>query len=121
MAKTMTGIVASNKGNKTIVVSVITHKTHPIYKKKYLVTKRIMAHDEANEAQVGDKVIIAETRPISANKHFSLEKIVETAAIEHVESEQPEVIKASEPVVAKKIVTKPAAKKAKNADAEGDK
>jgi small subunit ribosomal protein S17 len=86
MAKTMTGTVASNKGNKTIVVSIVTHKTHPIYKKKYMVTKRIMAHDEANEAQVGDKVVIVETRPISARKHFALEKIVETATIEHVES-----------------------------------
>ncbi len=121
MAKTMTGIVASNKSNKTIVVSVITQKTHPIYKQKYLVTKRIMAHDEANEAQVGDKVTIVETRPISANKHFSLEKIVETAAIEHVESEQPEVVKTDEAKAVEKTAKKPVAKKAKKAEAEGDK
>lgn len=91
MAKTITGIVASDKGNKTIVVKIVTHKTHPIYKKKYMVTKRIMAHDEANEAKPGDKVIIAETRPISANKHFALQKIVERAAIEHVETEEEQV------------------------------
>lgn len=90
MAKTLTGMVASNKGDKTIVVSIVSHKTHPIYKKKYLVTKRVMAHDEANEAQVGDKVVIVETRPISARKHFALEKIVETAAIQHVEAETTE-------------------------------
>lgn len=87
MAKTLTGVVASNKGDKTIVVTVVTHKTHPIYKKKYMVSTRFMAHDEANEAKEGDKVIIAETRPISARKRFVLTKIVETAAVEHKEPE----------------------------------
>lgn len=90
MAKTLTGVVASNKGDKTIVVNVVTHKTHPIYKKKYLVTKRFMAHDAANEAEVGDKVIITETRPISARKRFALTKITEKAAIEHKEPEAVE-------------------------------
>ena len=108
MAKTLTGLVASNKGNKTIVVSIVTHKTHPIYKKKYLVTKRIMAHDEANEAMVGDKVTIVETRPISRSKHFALTKIVETAAIEHVEP-------------AEEIIPPKATKKAKAVETEGDK
>lgn len=105
MSKTLTGTVASNKGNKTIVVSIVTHRTHPIYKKKYLVTKRIMAHDEANDAEVGDKVIIAETRPISANKHFRLDKIVERAAIEHVE-EEVQITEAKEEAPAKKPVAK---------------
>ncbi len=81
MARTLTGTVASNKTDKTIVVSVHLHKTHPIYKKAYSVTKRFMAHDEKNEANVGDTVLISETRPISARKRYRLEKIVERAAI----------------------------------------
>lgn len=105
MAKTMTGIVASNKGDKTIVVLVATRKTHPIYKKQYTVGKRFMAHDEKNEAQEGDKVLIAETKPISARKRFILSKILETAAITHVEAavELPEKTK---PAVAPKKAEK---------------
>lgn len=86
MAKTLTGVVSSDKGDKTIVVTVQTRKTHPIYKKQYTFGKKFMAHDEKNEARQGDKVIIAETRPLSARKRFTLEKIVERAGIEHVES-----------------------------------
>lgn len=86
MAKTMTGIVASNKGDKTIIVLVSTRKTHPIYKKQYTMGKRFAAHDEKNEASEGDKVMIEETRPISATKRFKLKKIVERAGIEHTES-----------------------------------
>lgn len=81
MSRTLTGIVASNKTDKTIVISVQTHKTHPLYKKKYLSTKRYMAHDAKNEAKVGDKVTIVECRPLSANKRFTLDKIVEKAAL----------------------------------------
>lgn len=87
MAKTLTGVVASNKGDKTIVVVVATRKTHPIYKKQYTFSKKFMAHDEANEAGVGDKVIIAETRPLSARKRFVLQQVVEKAAIRHEEAE----------------------------------
>ena len=96
MAKSLTGVVASDKGNKTIVVTVQNRKTHPLYKKQYTVSKRFMAHDEKNEAQVGDKVLIEETRPISANKHFKLVKIVERAGVEHVEAEVPEVLAKTE-------------------------
>ncbi len=81
MAKTMTGTVSSDKADKTIIVSVHTHKTHPIYKKAYSVTTKFMAHDENNDAHVGDVVVIAETRPLSARKRFVLEKIVSKAAI----------------------------------------
>lgn len=91
MAKTLTGVVSSNKADKTIVVSVQTSKNHPLYRKKYYVTKKFMAHDEKNEAEVGDKVVITETRPLSAHKHHKLERIVEKAAIEHVESETPAI------------------------------
>jgi small subunit ribosomal protein S17 len=87
MAKTLTGTVTSEKGDKTVVVTVHTHKTHPIYKKLYPASKNFMAHDEKNEAHVGDKVIIAETRPLSARKRHVLQEIVEKATIQHEEKE----------------------------------
>src|ERR1700761_6618726 len=77
MAKPIIGTVSSAKGDKTIVVTVQTRKTHPLYRKQYTVSKKFMAHDEKNEAQVGDKVSIIETRPISSRKHFKLERIIE--------------------------------------------
>jgi hypothetical protein len=55
MAKQLIGIVSSNKGDKTIVVTVQTRKTHPLYRKQYTVSKKFMAHDAKNEAQPGDK------------------------------------------------------------------
>jgi len=87
MARTLVGTVASDKGDKTIIVSIHTRKTHPIYKKQYSVTNRIMAHDEKNEAAVGDRVEIVECRPLSARKRFTLNKVLETAKILHVEPE----------------------------------
>lgn len=81
MSKTIIGIVSSSLANKTIVVKVERRKTHPIYKKQYKDTTKFMAHDEKNEAMVGDKVSIIECRPISANKHFMLLKILETPAL----------------------------------------
>jgi small subunit ribosomal protein S17 len=76
-AKTIVGIVSSNKADKTIVVTVHTSKTHPLYRKQYTVSKKFMAHDEKNEAEVGDKVAISETRPISARKRYTLARIIE--------------------------------------------
>lgn len=81
MAKTLTGIVSSDKADKTIVVTVHTRKTHPLYRKQYSVSKKFMAHDEKNEARVGDKVEISETRPQSARKRFALSKIVDKPAL----------------------------------------
>ena len=81
MAKNFQGVVTSDKGDKTIVVLVETRKTHPLYKKQYTVSKKFMAHDEKNEAKPGDKVIIAETRPISKRKKFILTKIVTKATL----------------------------------------
>ncbi len=86
MAKTLQGVVSSDKADKTIVVTVVTRKTHPIYKKKYSSSKKFMAHDEKNEAKTGDTVIIAETRPLSARKRFILESIVGHAGVEHKEA-----------------------------------
>lgn len=89
MAKTITGIVSSKKTDKTIVVIEHVRLTHPLYRKQYTVTKRFMAHDEKNEAKEGDKVVIIETRPISARKHFKLQQILQQARVQHVESENP--------------------------------
>jgi small subunit ribosomal protein S17 len=91
MAKTLTGVVTSDRPDKTIIVSVATRKTHPIYKKQYTETKKFMAHDENNEAKQGDKVVISETRPLSARKRFTLSKIAERAGVAHVEA-TPEIV-----------------------------
>ena len=87
MAKTLQGVVSSDKGDKTIVVTVATRKTHPIYKKQYTSSKKFIAHDEKNEANSGDTVIIAESRPLSARKRHTLVKIVGRAGVEHKEGE----------------------------------
>lgn len=87
MARTLIGNVTSDKGDKTIVITVHTRKTHPIYKKQYSVSQKFMAHDENNEAHVGDRVEIVECRPLSARKRFTLSKVLETAKILHVEDE----------------------------------
>lgn len=81
MGRTLTGTVVSNKGDKTIVISIQTRKTNRIYKKQYSVTTKFMAHDEKNEANVGDLVTIVETRPLSARKRFALLAIIERAKI----------------------------------------
>ncbi len=87
MARALIGTVTSNKADKTIVIAVHSRKTHPIYKKQYSVTTKFMAHDERNEAKMGDKVQIVESRPLSRRKRFVLDKIIEKARILHVEQE----------------------------------
>ncbi len=86
MAKTITGVVSSDKADKTIVVTVRERKTHPLYRKQYTVTTKFIAHDEKNDAHVGDKVVIVETRPISKRKSFALQSIAEKAEVKHVET-----------------------------------
>ena len=81
MARTIIGTVSSTKGDKTIVVTVHTRKTHPLYRKQYTVSTKFMAHDEKNEAQTGDKVAIVETRPLSARKRHILKSIIEKPAL----------------------------------------
>jgi 30S ribosomal protein S17 len=75
MAKTLFGKVTSDVADKTIVVTVTSRETHPIYKKQYTVTRKYIAHDEKNEAHKGDMVRIIETRPISKRKSFTLQNI----------------------------------------------
>jgi small subunit ribosomal protein S17 len=77
MSKTLTGIVTSDKADKTIVITVVSRETHPIYRKQYSVSRKYIAHDEQNEANMGDRVTIKETRPISKRKAFTLLSIDE--------------------------------------------
>lgn len=77
MARKLIGTVVSDVQDKTIVVKTQRRVTHSIYKKQYTVSKKYQAHDENNEAQLGDKVSIVEIRPVSKNKTFKLEAIVE--------------------------------------------
>ena len=77
MAKTLTGIVTSDKADKTIVITVTSRETHPIYRKQYTVNRKYIAHDEENEAHEGDRVTIKEVRPISKRKTFTLAEIHE--------------------------------------------
>lgn len=95
MAKSLTGVVSSDKADKTIVVNVTTRKTHPIYKKQFTFTKKFIAHDEKNEAREGDKVSITETRPLSRRKHFTLDRVIERALVRHIETTDKEIAEAT--------------------------
>lgn len=77
--KVRQGVVVSATNDKTIVVSVESRKPHPVYKKMISTSKKFHAHDENNEAGVGDTVQIMETRPLSKLKRWRLVKIVEKA------------------------------------------
>ena len=77
--KVRQGIVTSNSGDKTIVVTVRERKPHPVYGKMITTTKKFHAHDENNEAGVGDTVRIMETRPLSKMKRWRLIEIGEKA------------------------------------------
>jgi len=77
--KALRGIVVSDKMDKTIVVEVEDRKKHSLYGKVLKTSKRVKAHDEDNTAGVGDRVRLAETRPLSASKRWRLVEIVERA------------------------------------------
>ena len=77
--KEFVGIVKSDKMDKTIVVSVETTTLHPLYKKYVVRSKKVKAHDEKNEAKTGDRVRVVECRPISKEKCWALEAILERA------------------------------------------
>lgn len=79
--KTQIGVVVSDKMEKTIVVKVETRVAHPLYGKTMLSSKKYKAHDENNEARIGDRVQIVETRPLSKDKRWALQAIVEKAPI----------------------------------------
>ncbi len=79
LRKTRIGIVVSNKMDKTVTVAIERRVPHPIYKKYFKKTTKLMAHDEKKECGIGDKVKIMETRPLSKNKRWRLVQIVEKA------------------------------------------
>jgi small subunit ribosomal protein S17 len=79
LRKTRTGVVSSNKMNKTITVAVERKVKHPIYGKFVKKTSKFHAHDEKNECTVGDIVRIMESRPLSKTKRWRLVEIVEKA------------------------------------------
>lgn len=77
--KTRTGVVVSDKMDKTIVVAIRTKVRHPLYGKMVNRTRKFKAHDENNECGIGDTVVIMETRPLSKDKRWRLAQIVEKA------------------------------------------
>ncbi|CUU01196.1 SSU ribosomal protein S17P [Candidatus Thermokryptus mobilis] len=77
--KVRIGRVVSNKMNKTIVVAIERKVMHPLYKKVYVRTTKVMAHDENNECNIGDIVKIMETRPLSRHKRWRLVEIIQRA------------------------------------------
>jgi small subunit ribosomal protein S17 len=79
LRKTRTGYVVSNKMEKSILVAIERKVAHPLYKKYFKKTTKLMAHDEKNECKLGDLVKIMETRPLSLNKKWRLVEIIEKA------------------------------------------
>ncbi len=79
MRKTRVGKVVSNKMDKTIVVAIEDNVRHPLYKKIIKRTVKLKAHDENNECNIGDRVEVMETRPLSKEKRWRLVQIIEKA------------------------------------------
>ena len=79
LRKERVGVVSSNKMEKSIVVSEVKRSKHPMYGKFVLKTKKYVAHDDKNECNIGDKVRIMETRPLSKTKRWRLVEILERA------------------------------------------
>ena len=79
LRKTRVGLVASNKMDKTVVVSVLDNVKHPLYNKIVKRTVKFKAHDEENACNIGDRVLIMETRPLSKDKRFRLVEVMERA------------------------------------------
>ena len=79
LRKTRTGVVVSDKMDKTVVVAVVDNVRHPLYKKIVKHTVKFKAHDEENACGIGDTVMIMETRPISKDKRWRVVEIIEKA------------------------------------------
>jgi small subunit ribosomal protein S17 len=79
--KVRTGVVVSDKMDKTVVVEVAQIVIHPVYKKFVRRRKRFMAHDGDNRCRIGDQVMIVETRPLSRKKNWRVQKVVKEAAL----------------------------------------
>ncbi len=92
MAKKVTGVVTSAVQDKTIVVTVTSRKTHPVYGKQYTVSRKYTAHDEKNEASKGSVVEIVECRPISKRKTWKLSSVVEAGHAKVELKDEEEVV-----------------------------
>ena len=79
LRKTRVGTVVSNKMDKTIVVAIVDNVKHPLYKKIIKRTVKLKAHDEQNVCNIGDRVEIMETRPLSKDKRWRLVQVIEKA------------------------------------------
>ena len=79
LRKTQVGKVVSNKMDKTIVVAIEDSVKHPLYKKIIKRTVKLKAHDEKNECNIGDRVLVMETRPLSKDKRWRLVEVIEKA------------------------------------------
>ena len=77
--KSRVGMVVSDAMDKTVVVNIESTVKHPLYGKIYKRNSKLKAHDESNDAHVGDKVLLAETRPLSRTKRWRVEKVLERA------------------------------------------
>ena len=99
MAQKIIGTVSSDKRDKTITVTVASRETHPLYRKQYTKTRKYTAHDEKNEASLGDRVEIEACHPFSKTKTYKLVKVIEkskgrvelNADVELPEKEKPVV------------------------------
>ena len=74
--KSKQGVVVSNKMDKTVVVAVTHYRPHPLYKKQVKRVKKFKAHDEQNSCNIGDVVLIVETRPLSKDKRWAVDEIL---------------------------------------------
>ena len=112
LRRSIQGVVVSNKNDKTIGVLVETHKKHAKYGKRVKYRKKYYAHDEKNEAKVGDLVTIMETRKLSATKRFRLVSIDKTAemSVKEAEKELKEEILTGE-IATEEVEEKPAVEK----------
>ena len=112
LRRSIQGVVVSNKNDKTIGVLVETHKKHAKYGKRVKYRKKYYAHDENNEAKVGDLVTIMETRKLSATKRFRLVSIDKTAemSVKEAEKELKEEILTGE-IATEEVEEKPAVEK----------
>jgi small subunit ribosomal protein S17 len=75
------GIVISNKMQKTVVVKIESRYSHPIYSKIMIKTRKYLAHDEMNECNIGDQVLVQECRPLSKKKRWSVTKIISKSSV----------------------------------------
>ena len=120
MAHTLIGTVTSDKRDKTITVSIVSRETHPLYRKQYTKTRKYTAHDEKNEAKVGDRVEIAMVRPLSRTKAYTLVKIIERSHGTVELKEDVNKAYEAEKIGADEIARTKAAEEAATEEAEGE-